>query len=191
MSKLEKIFLGTVLLYLYSMIFVFMMYRMDEEIVHKQETISYYASKNIQQSVEIINQRRIINNLQDSIDNILSFTPERFKFYIDYFGLDYPSLVYSQAILETGDFGSQIFEENNNLFGMKFPITRPTFSTKENLGHAMYSSYICSLKDYRIYQFLYYSKDSTKYSDYFDFLKKRKYAEDPKYIKKLKSIDRR
>ena len=38
---------------------------------------------------------------------------------------------------------------------------------------------------------IYWSKDSTKYSDYFDFLKKRKYAEDPKYIKKLKSIDRR
>ena len=40
----------------------------------------------------------------------------------------YPDIVFAQAILETGEFTSEIFHLNRNLFGMKFPRIRKTTS---------------------------------------------------------------
>jgi len=63
-----------------------------------------------------------------------------------YWGLPY-KVLYSQAKLETGDFSSNIYRENNNLFGMKVPYIRPNFVQGENRGHAVFSSKYWSLFD--------------------------------------------
>ena len=41
-------------------------------------------------------------------------------------GIKHPDIVLAQAILESGYLTSQIFIENKNLFGMRFPERRPT-----------------------------------------------------------------
>lgn len=92
-----------------------------------------------------------------------------------YYNVKHPEIVYAQAILETGNFKSQLCTEHNNLFGLY------------NSGKGKYFKYNHwseSVKDYR-------DKVQYKYKppdNYYDFLLKIGYAEDPKYISKLKKI---
>lgn len=60
-------------------------------------------------------------------------------------------MIFAQAAHETGNFTSDIFKENNNLFGMKMPRVRKTTAIGENRGHAVYKSVEDSVKDYWLY----------------------------------------
>jgi len=107
----------------------------------------------------------------------------------DYIYLNYRTnkkIILSQAILETGFFTSDIFIENNNLFGMKEPRVRPTKALGSNRGHATYNHWTCSVDDYVLwYQYMTRNKS---YTNYFSFLNSIGYAEDGDYIFKLKTI---
>jgi flagellum-specific peptidoglycan hydrolase FlgJ len=59
--------------------------------------------------------------------------------------------VFAQAAFETGNFTSDIFKENNNLFGMKLPRVRQTLATGENRGHATFNSITDSIKDFALF----------------------------------------
>lgn len=59
--------------------------------------------------------------------------------------------VFSQAAFETGNFTSDILRENNNLFGMKLAVIRPTLATGENRGHATFRDIQDSIKDFALY----------------------------------------
>ena len=82
----------------------------------------------------------------------------------------YTNIVYNQARLETGNFKSQVFKENNNLFG---------FVGKK--GYIKYNSWQESVKAYKQWQTKYYTHGS-----YYDFLQKIGYATDTEYVSKLK-----
>lgn len=101
-------------------------------------------------------------------------------------GILYPEIVLAQAKIETGNFTSVIFIENNNLFGMKLPERRRTTAVGENRNHAKYKSWVQSVLDYKIWQDGMIHKAPTKRS-YLAYLK-RNYAEDKNYIKKIKQI---
>jgi len=79
------------------------------------------------------------------------FSPELLKETIHYYTL-YPEIVYAQARLETGDFISNIFKENNNCFGMKLPKHRPTLAIGLNRHSAVYINWLDSVKDLRMWQ---------------------------------------
>ena len=66
--------------------------------------------------------------------------------------IKYPEVALSQARLETGNFTSAIFKENNNLFGMKMAELRPTSAIGINRGHASYSNWKESVVDYALFQ---------------------------------------
>ncbi|SKB76253.1 glucosaminidase domain-containing protein [Daejeonella lutea] len=66
--------------------------------------------------------------------------------------IKYPEVALSQARLETGNFTSDIFKENHNLFGMKMAELRPTSAIGINRGHASYSNWKESVVDYALYQ---------------------------------------
>ena len=94
---------------------------------------------------------------------------------LNYYGVQHPNIVYAQAILETGHFRSKVCREYNNLFGL----------------------YNSRAKDY--YKFDHWSESVVAYldfiqdrykppNDYYKFLLDIGYAEDPKYINKLKRI---
>ena len=63
--------------------------------------------------------------LKDKHEKILivetqnNFTKDKFITKIKQLNLKYPHIVYAQAMLESGNFTSKIFRENNNMFGMK------------------------------------------------------------------------
>jgi uncharacterized FlgJ-related protein len=116
--------------------------------------------------------------------NILSENTLLYK--MKQIGILYPEIVLAQAKIETGNFTSVIFIENNNLFGMKLPERRKTTAVGENRNHAKYTSWVQSLLDYKIWQDGMIHKAPTKRS-YLSYLR-RNYAEDKNYIKKIKQI---
>lgn len=92
-----------------------------------------------------------------------------------YYGIQHKDIVYAQAILETGHFESNVCKNYNNLFGL----------------------YNSRLKDY--YRFNHWVESVIAYTkyiqyrykppeDYYKFLERIGYAEDPLYIDKLKRI---
>ena len=94
----------------------------------------------------------------------------------------HPDIVMAQAIIESGNFKSNIFKENNNLFGMKMPEYRKTTAIGINRGHAVYRNWRESVIDYALWQ-----GKRARYSTVNQYLRRlRSYATDPNYINKIK-----
>jgi len=102
-------------------------------------------------------------------------------------GIAQPEIVYAQFLLETGYGSSRILKQNNNCFGMKRARTRPTLAVGTHSGHAVFNSIEDSVKDYALWQNM--VKDETRMSEeaYLAMLK-RTYAEDHRYVDKLRRI---
>lgn len=98
----------------------------------------------------------------------------------------FPHIVLAQAKLETGNFSSKMFNENNNLFGMKQARSRINLAEGTQYGHAFYETWLESVYDYAFYSSTYLSKIKSE-RDYFTYLS-QSYAEDPNYIPRLKQI---
>ena len=111
------------------------------------------------------------------------FNEEKLKEYIIGLNIKFPHIVFAQAKLESGYFKSNIFKENNNLFGMKIATRRPTTNKGENRGHAAFDSWKESVVDYAFYQARYLGDIRTE-AEYIQYLKAN-YAEDPGYVKKV------
>lgn len=100
---------------------------------------------------------------------------EGLKEALEYFDIKNPDIVYAQAILETGNFKSNLCIYNNNLFGL--------YDSKNKRYHK-FNHWTESVIAYRDWiQYKYNLKE-----DYYDFLKRINYAEDTLYINKLKYI---
>jgi hypothetical protein len=94
----------------------------------------------------------------------------------------HPDIVMAQAIIESGNFKSNIFKENNNLFGMKMPEYRKTTAIGINRGHAVYRNWRESVIDYALWQ-----GKRARYQTKNQYLCRLKsYATDPNYITKIK-----
>jgi hypothetical protein len=100
-----------------------------------------------------------------------------------YLGIKQPEIVKAQIFHETGNLTSRFCKEQNNLLGMRLARSRETTAIGEGNHMAKYRKWQDSLADYRIWQDKYYSG-----GDYYQFLKKHGYAEDPYYQYKLKRI---
>lgn len=94
---------------------------------------------------------------------------------LKYYKVKHPEIVYAQAVLETGNFKSDLCLDKNNLFGL-------------------YNS-----KAKRYYRFNHWAESIESYIDniqgryrppdnYYKFLSDIGYAKDPNYIKKIKKI---
>jgi hypothetical protein len=59
----------------------------------------------------------------------------------------YPEVVFMQARIESGNFTSKVFRDNNNMFGMRLPRIRPTLAVGERYGYAVYASWRDSVID--------------------------------------------
>jgi uncharacterized FlgJ-related protein len=114
------------------------------------------------------------------------FTEEKLIEYIDELNIKFPHIVLAQARLESGNFKSKIFKENNNLFGMKEAKQRISTNKGTNLGHAKYDSWKECVLDYALYQATYLSKFKTE-EQYYSYLADN-YAANGRYVKLLKDI---
>lgn len=84
--------------------------------------------------------------------------------------IPHPNIVLKQALLETGHFTSNVCKSKNNLFGLR----------KGN-SYRNYNNWVSCVQDYK-------RLISKRYrgGDYYAFLERINYAEDPDYILKLK-----
>jgi len=114
------------------------------------------------------------------------FSETKLKEYLIELNIKFPNIVLAQSKLESFNYKSKIFIENNNLFGMKISSRRPTTALGEESGHAFYSNWRQSVLDYAFYQATYLRKVKTE-SEYFQYLSAN-YAEDSNYVAKLKKI---
>lgn len=84
--------------------------------------------------------------------------------------IPHANIVLAQAIHETNNFKSNICKTHNNLFGIR-----------QGNGYKRYENYTHCIKDYkRLFS------DKYKGGDYYEYLLRIGYAEDPLYIQKLK-----
>ena len=98
----------------------------------------------------------------------------------------YPHIVLAQAKLESGNFKSKIFKQNNNMFGMRKARQRITSAQSEKDTYAYYRDWIDCVHDYGMYQSAMMCNVANEV-EYFTKLDER-YAEDTTYISKLKHI---
>ena len=118
------------------------------------------------------------------------FSEELMQKCLEYEGVLYQDIVILQSRLETGYYTSDIFLNANNLFGMRYPIHRPTVATGIYKEHAQYAHWSDSVIDYALWQKYYLSRgyrlEGEFDSDfYLVFLRSIPYAEDKRYIRKL------
>ena len=80
------------------------------------------------------------------------FSLENLKSEIVNQGIKYPNIALAQAFWESKHFKSNVFKENNNLFGMKQPKQRKNVATGTNREHATYNNWVDSVRDYKLMQ---------------------------------------
>lgn len=108
-------------------------------------------------------------------------------------GIKFPDVAFAISMLESGNLGSVIYNQNNNAFGMKRARIRPTTAKSEKLGHAVYESWIDSIKDYKLWEENIIRKKNIKTKDeYINILQKIYCPTDicgsDKYSSKIKSM---
>lgn len=130
--------------------------------------IHFYFKENKPSETKII-----INEKQPDFFN--KSPQEGLKEALEYYNVKYPNIIYAQAILETGHFKSNLCINNNNLFGL--------YDSKNKKYYIFDHWKDCIIAYKEMVQYKYKDGD-----DYYKFLSDIGYAEDPKYIDKLKEI---
>lgn len=97
---------------------------------------------------------------------------------LEYYEIQYPEIVYAQALLETGHFKSSVCKKYNNLFGLY------NSKIKDYYNFEHWSDSVKAYRDFVQYKY----KGNT---DYYTFLVKLPYATDPNYIRKIKQLEHR
>jgi uncharacterized FlgJ-related protein len=122
-------------------------------------------------------------NQQDPID-----LKTEIKSYINCVGIEYPDIVFAQALLESGNMKSKMFVKYNNLFGMKFPNKRKTtaiFRLKN--GYAVYNNWGDCVEDYYLFQQSLFERKHYNKNEYLSMLNKT-YSKSGQYSKKIRRI---
>ena len=119
----------------------------------------------------------------------VSLTHELLYEQINQKNIKFPDIVFAQAVLESGHFKSQLFINQNNLFGMKAPKKGETTAiNKGKKEYALYNDWDSSIEDYQLWQeFTLKNKGNLTRSQYFALLS-RVYASDKKYVSSLKRV---
>lgn len=129
----------------------------------------------------------IESTIVENTDNIehsaapafFSQSPEEgLKEALEYYEIQYPEIVYAQALLETGHFSSSVCKNYNNLFGLYNSKIKDYYSFEH------WSDSVKAYRDFVQYKY----KGNT---DYYTFLVNLPYATDPNYIRKIKQLEHR
>lgn len=119
------------------------------------------------------------NNIKQLLDSVPSFYNKSPKDglweALTYYEIQYPEIVYSQAILETGHFKSKGCIVDNNLFGL--------YNSRQK-RYYKFNHWTESVRAYKNWIQYRYKPPN----DYYEFLKRIRYAGDPNYVNKLEQI---
>jgi hypothetical protein len=130
----------------------------------------------IQNSSEFVVEQDSITVKLEQPEFFLSDTPtvELVLEACKYYKIQYPDIVTAQSILETGYYKSKGCLERHNLFGLYNSYKKDYYT---------FNHWTESVKAY--YDFVQYRY---KEGDYYDWLEKIGYAEDPLYLTKVKQV---
>ena len=123
----------------------------------------------------------VVININDTLNN---FSEDRLIDMLKSLNVKFPHIVLAQSKLESGNYTSNIFKHNHNLFGMKEARVRIHTSTGTQHSHAYYTNWRESVYDYAFYQCRYLSKIHTE-DEYYSYLN-QSYAEASNYTKLLR-----
>ena len=123
--------------------------------------------------------------LEINISGEREFTEDKLVRKLKELNIRYPHIVLAQAKLESNNYSSRIFIDNNNLFGMKEARVRINLAKGTQHKHAYYNTWQESVLDYAFWMSTYGSKCKTE-QQYYNLL--NGYAEDANYQAKLKDI---
>lgn len=113
------------------------------------------------------------------------FTEEKFVEELKRLNIKFPYIVMAQSIIETGHWGSKIFKENHNLFGMKQANIRINTASGTQHNHAYYETWMESVYDYAFYQCRYLGNINSE-AEYYAYLGSN-YAEASDYVQVVKA----
>lgn len=135
-------------------------------------------------TIEVKDYERILQiNLEGEKQK--QFTEDKLVEKLIELNVKYPHIVLAQAKLESNNYSSRIFMENNNMFGMKEARVRVNLAKGTQYKHAYYNTWQESVLDYAFWAATYGSKCKTE-QQYYELLSG--YAEDKGYQAKLKNI---
>lgn len=114
-----------------------------------------------------LNDREIMKDLEANVTNMLAVC--------EYYGVRHPRIVTAQAILESGNFESELFKKYNNPFGL-YDSKKKDYSKFKHWTDAVVA---------------YISMVEHRYAggDYYRFLEELPYAQDSRYIDKVRIIE--
>jgi len=115
------------------------------------------------------------------------FSEDKFVSELKRLNVKFPYIVMAQAIAETGHYKSQVFKENNNLFGMKQATVRINTAKGTQNGHAYYDNWYQSVYDYAFYQCRYLGQINSE-NEYYLYLSSTYAEAGDRYINLLKEI---
>lgn len=176
-----------------------MLYRYNrQELVYKKLSFKFYLKvAGISTGLVLIGASAGVSRLQTPVHNVRtvidydtlvlsSFNEREYTRFMKELNIKFPHIVLAQSKIESGFYSSKIFKENNNLFGMKKPMSRATLAKGTKRGHAYYDHWTESVIDYALFQSRYMShlKNEEAYLNYLG----AHYAEDPKYVSKIRTL---
>lgn len=120
----------------------------------------------------------------DKKTNVVVCNPITLMIALKQYGVANAELVWYQAMHESGELKSKLFQVNHNIFGMRLPEFRKTTAIGEHWRHARFASWIDAVRDYKLWQLSRHITHTISNADYLQKL--ANYAEDSHYIYKLK-----
>lgn len=121
---------------------------------------------------------------------VTEFNPKNLLVALREAGIAFPELVWAQSKVESGNWKSGLFKNNNNLFGMRKAKVRKTTAIGSRKGYAKYISWIECVKDYKLWQEMHHITEKTTKREYLKLLNKV-YCSIPGYSKEvLKNLNK-
>ena len=127
------------------------------------------------------NQYRVVTT-HPSIDRN-QLTLENVYYWIKKYNIKEPDIVLCQCVLETG-YLKHVYNKNN-IFNFKYSKRYSVGIGRNKSNHAEYSHWVDCVEEYYHWQ---NRRTIKKGENYYQFLVRYKYAEDPNYVKKLQMI---
>ena len=138
----------------------------------------------IMSSKKVVQENEIENEISINVDSLRveynKSVPvkEGLMLALEHFEIQHPEIVYAQAIIETGNFKSKNCTIHNNLFGL--------YNSKARRYHR-FEHWIDAVIAYKKWIQRRYRKGE----NYYSFLERIGYAEDPDYTRKVRKALRR
>lgn len=143
----------------------------------------------LKHQLDSVNQE--LDSFKNRVDSLHELSWESIDYWMDRCGVSNKEAARLQIYLETDNLRSDICRENSNLFGMRVPRVRKNLVIGENREHAMFESFIHSLRDYKMWQEEMGMDNEMEVDKYLAALVEKGYAEDIRYRHKLKNLKKR